>query len=275
MRLPGHRQRATRLHLSKVRRHGPSIEIDRSVRALVENALSVYRVHDEQLKTLRPNVIVTQSQCELCAVSQSDVEASVASVLDGETAIASLEAVDLAGLWRDIEHVGSAIQVDTTDLIQHLQNRIADIRRDGQSAPKPSHRCLEWLDPLMFAGNWVPELVSMAGGEDIFAVPGSHSGVIEWDQIRLEDPDIIVLMPCGYDLPRTQEELPLITKLPGWSELRAVETGSVVATDGNHFFNRPGPRLVESLEILVEIFHPDECGKYGHHGTAWTQADMT
>ena len=142
MRLPGHRQRATRLHLSKVRRHGPSIEIDRSVRALVESALSVYRVHDEQLKTLRPNVIVTQSQCELCAVSQSDVEASVASVLDGETAIASLEAVDLAGLWRDIEHVGSAIQVDATDLIQHLQNRIADIRRDGQSAPSP--RIVVW-----------------------------------------------------------------------------------------------------------------------------------
>ena len=122
----------------------------------------------------------------------------------------------------------------------------------------------------MFAGNWVPELVQMAGGENMFAQPGSHSGVISWDAVVSDDPDIIILMPCGYDLSRTLEEVPLLTGLPGWAGLRAVGNGCVFATDGNHYFNRPGPRLVESLEILVEILHPADRDLYGHLNTAWT-----
>jgi len=247
-----------------------SLEIDRSVRALVENALSVYRVHEKTLQTLRPDVIVTQSQCEICAVSHSDVEASVAAVLDAETTIASLEAVDLGGLWRDIQHVGEAIQTDSAGLIERLQSRLSEVRRDTTDGSRPRVFCLEWLEPMMFAGNWVPELIEMAGGEDLFAQSGAHSGVISWDGVVSCDPDIIILMPCGYDLSRTLEEVPLLTNLPGWASLRAVRNGHVFATDGNHYFNRPGPRLIESLEILVEIMHPACRDHYGHRNTAWT-----
>ena len=130
-----------------------SLEIDRSVRALVENALSVYRVHEKTLQTLRPDVIVTQSQCEICAVSHSDVEASVAAVLDAETTIASLEAVDLGGLWRDIQHVGEAIQTDSAGLIERLQSRLSEVRRNTTDGSRPRVFCLEWLEPMMFAGN--------------------------------------------------------------------------------------------------------------------------
>lgn len=247
-----------------------SLEIDRSVRALVENALSVYRVHEKTLQTLRPDVIVTQSQCEICAVSHSDVEASVAAVLDAETTIASLEAVDLGGLWRDIQHVGEAIQTDSAGLIERLQSRLSEVRRDTTDGSRPRVFCLEWLEPMMFAGNWVPELIEMAGGEDLFAQSGAHSGVISWDGVVSCDPDIIILMPCGYDLSRTLEEVPLLTNLPGWASLRAVRNGHVFATDGNHYFNRPGPRLIESLEILVEILHPACRDQHGHRNTAWT-----
>lgn len=252
-----------------------SLEIDRSVRALVENALSVYRVHEKTLQTLQPDVIVTQSQCEICAVSHSDVEASVAAVLDAETTIASLEAVDLGGLWRDVQHVGEAIQADSAGLIERLQSRLSEVRRDTTDGSRPRVFCLEWLEPLMFAGNWVPELIRMAGGEDLFAQPGSHSGVISWDEVVSGDPDIIILMPCGYDLPRTLAEVPLLTRLPGWAGLSAVRNGCVFATDGNHYFNRPGPRLVESLEILVEILHLADRDLYSHLNSAWTPISKT
>jgi len=157
----------------------PSVEIDKSVRSLVENALSVYKVHDEVLERLRPDVIVTQSQCELCAVSQTDVEASVAAVLDQETRIASMDAVDLDGLWTDIICVGNALGVDPTGVIVGLKDRLQTIKDEFESTSGPTVACLEWVDPLMFVGNWVPELVSLAGGTDVFASAGQHSSVIE------------------------------------------------------------------------------------------------
>jgi iron complex transport system substrate-binding protein len=248
-----------------------SIEIDRSVRGLVENALSVYKVHDDTLKQLNPDVIVTQSQCDICAVSRSDVEASVASVLDGQATIAAMEAVDLAGLWADILCVGNALEVDAQPLVDQLTDRLSRARRETGSEP-PRVACLEWLDPLMSAGNWVPELIQMAGGVDLFSAPGSHSGVITWEAIVEADPDIIILMPCGYDLARTSEEIPLLTRLHEYGSLRAVKENEIYVTDGNHYFNRPGPRLVDSLEILVEILHADERGKFGMEGNAWERA---
>jgi iron complex transport system substrate-binding protein len=250
----------------------PSVEIDKSVRNLVENALSVYRVHDDVLGSLTPDAIVTQSQCELCAVSQSDVEASVASVLNDDTAIASMEAVDLAGLWRDITHTGEVIGVDPEPLLDRLKARIDTIRHRVPDGRQPRVACLEWIEPLMFAGNWVPELVALAGGEDVFGKAGDHSTVISWEQVQAADPDIVILMPCGYDLERTREEIPLLTKLRGWETLRAAREGSIYITDGNHYFNRPGLRLVDSLEILVEILHsPDP--NLARKGVSWEPAD--
>jgi iron complex transport system substrate-binding protein len=120
----------------------------------------------------------------------------------------------------------------------------------------------------MAAGNWVPELVELAGGKDLFGKPGEHSGWIEWNALESLDPERIILMPCGFDLQRTQRESLLLQKKSEWRELRAVKTGQVFATDGNAFFNRPGPRLVESFEILVEILHPEQ-KRFGHRGRGW------
>jgi iron complex transport system substrate-binding protein len=256
---------------TKFDKDASSIEIDRSVRGLVENALSVYKVHDDTLKQLNPDVIITQSQCDICAVSRSDVEASVATVLEGQATIAAMEAVDLAGLWVDILCVGNALEVDAQTLVDQLTDQLSRARREAGSEP-PRVACLEWLDPLMSAGNWVPERVQMAGSVDLFSAPESHSGVIAWEAIVEADPNIIIPMPGGYNLARTREEIPLLTRLNEYGSLRAVRENQIYVTDGNHYFNRPGPRLVDSLEILVEILHPDEHGRFGMEGAAWKKA---
>jgi iron complex transport system substrate-binding protein len=128
---------------------------------------------------------------------------------------------------------------------------------------RPTVACIEWIDPLMAAGNWVPELVALAGGINLFGEPGKHSPWMTWDDLVRRDPDVIVVMPCGFDLERTKDELPALTTRPGWSELKAVRTGRVWAADGNAYFNRPGPRLVEALEMLAEAVHP-EVFQFGH-----------
>jgi iron complex transport system substrate-binding protein len=148
---------------------------------------------------------------------------------------------------------------------------MAEIEKRAQSIPqRPRVACIEWAEPLMAAGNWVPELVTMAGGIDLFGTPGKHSPWMEWDKLCHANPDVIILMPCGYGLERTRADLPLLQARPGWGDLRAVRTGNVFVTDGNQFFNRPGPRLVESLEILAEVLHRDQF-EFGHRGTAWVK----
>jgi iron complex transport system substrate-binding protein len=134
--------------------------------------------------------------------------------------------------------------------------------------PHPIVACLEWLDPLMAAGNWMPELVVMTGGVNCFGTAGKHSPTMRWEQLREVDPDVILALPCGLDLSRTRREMAAVTALPGWSDLRAVRSRRVYVTDGNQFFNRPGPRLVESLEILAEILHP-QAFHFGHEGIGW------
>src|SRR5947207_1550348 len=135
---------------------------------------------------------------------------------------------------------------------------MAAIAERARSLPhKPTVACLEWIDPLMAAGNWMPELVEMAGGVNLFGEAGKHSPWMTWEQLRERDPEVIVALPCGLDLERTRHEMTALTSRPGWDDLRAARQQRVYVTDGNQFFNRPGPRLVESLEILVELLHPD------------------
>ncbi|MGB3201026.1 MAG: ABC transporter substrate-binding protein, partial [Nodosilinea sp.] len=128
--------------------------------------------------------------------------------------------------------------------------------------------CIEWTEPLMAAGNWVPELVTIAGGESLFGEVGRHSPWLTWDDLVTADPEIIVIMPCGYDLVVTQRESEALATHPQWAQLNAVQTGRVYLTDGNQYFNRPGPRLVDSVEILAEIFHPQQA-VYGYRGQGW------
>ena len=248
-----------------------SREIDRQVKNLLQDALSVYRVDAEKLRALRPDLILTQSQCEVCAVSLKEVEDTVGCWLDRRPRIISLSPLSLADVWEDIRRVAEALGVPEQgkQMLKHLKNRCVDvIEKVCAVERRPSVACIEWIEPLMAAGNWVPDLVDLAGGEDLFGESGKHSPWLNWEAVREHDPEIIVVMPCGFDLARTRQELPALTRKADWSKLRAVEQGRVYLADGNQYFNRPGPRLVESLEILAEILHP-KIFQFGHENRGW------
>ncbi len=250
---------------------GSSADIDRRVKAVLQDALSVYRVHTDMLRALRPDVIVTQSQCEVCAVSQRDVEEAVGQWLDGRPRIVSLAPNALADVWDDIRRVAEALDVAGRgeELVRQLRQRITAIADRARALPhRPTVACIEWIDPLMAAGNWTPELVELAGGTNLFGTPGRHSPGLTWEQLQERNPEVIVVMPCGFDLERTRRDMPALTRRPGWVDLAAVRAGRVFLADGNQYFNRPGPRLVESLEILAELCHPEEFA-FGHEGSGW------
>jgi iron complex transport system substrate-binding protein len=250
---------------------GTSYEIDQRVKAIVQESLSVYRVDGERLRELAPDVIVTQAQCEVCAVSLREVERTVCAWLRTCPRLVSLNPNALADVWTDVALVADALDArDRGDeLIARLQGRMADItERAHRLTERPRVACIEWIDPLMAAGNWMPELVERAGGVNLFGVGGKHAPWMTWEQLTAADPDVIALMPCGFDVARTQRELPTLAQRPEWPRLKAVREGRVVLTDGNQYFNRPGPRLVESLEILAEVLHPGVFA-FGHEARGW------
>jgi iron complex transport system substrate-binding protein len=240
---------------------GNSREIDTLVKTTLTNALSIYEVFDDVLERLQPTHILTQTQCEVCAVSLRDVERSVAAKLDSRPKIVSLQPNSLADIWDDFRRVAGALDIAPRgeQCIADLQRRMQQTsHRARQAGPRPTVACIEWLEPLMAAGNWMPELVEMAGGINLFGEAGRHSPWMTWDDLLARDPDIIIALPCGFDLARTAAETYWLTNHPHWPELRAVKTGRVYLADGNQFFNRPGPRVAESLEILAEILWPSD-----------------
>jgi iron complex transport system substrate-binding protein len=250
---------------------GSSCEIDQRVKSLLREAISVYRVDAERLRELEPDVIVTQSQCDVCAVSLRDVERAVCSWLSACPQLVSLAPNGLADVWTDIERVAAALDARErgAELIQKLQGRINAIaERASTLSARPTVACIEWIDPLMAAGNWMPELVELAGGVNLFGEAGKHSPWMTWEQLAARDPDVIVVLPCGFDMDRSRRNMPVLTSRPDWPRLRAVVEGRVFLADGNQYFNRPGPRLVESLEILAELLHP-EAFWFGHEATGW------
>ncbi len=252
----------------------PSAEIDRQVKAVLRDALSVYRVHTDVLERLQPDVVITQSQCEVCAVSWRDVERALCAWIGSRPRLVSLEPNALADVWGDIRRVAEVLAVPDrgAELVGQLQGRMAVIAERARALPAhPTVACIEWLDPLMAAGNWVPELVALAGGANLFGEAGKHSPWMSWQELVGRDPDVIVVLPCGFDIERSRQELSALTRKPEWSALRAVRNGRVYLTDGNQYFNRPGPRLAESLEILAELLHP-EAFHFGHEGTGWERA---
>lgn len=251
---------------------GSSREIDERVKSVLEAALSVYRVDADRLRALRPDVIVTQSQCEVCAVSLPDVERALESWLDGaRPALISLEATSLKGVMADIGRAGAALGAGSAAerLIAGLKRRMEAIEAAAQkAASRPSVATIEWIEPLMAGGNWMPEIVAMAGGTNLFGEAGSHSPRIEFDRLLAADPEVMIVAPCGFDIQRTMSELSHLRGRPGFAQLRAARQGRVYVADGNQFFNRPGPRLVESLEIMAEILHPNSF-RFGHRGNGW------
>ncbi len=245
-----------------------SREIDDDVVRLVREGLSVYRVEAERLRDLRPDVILTQDHCEVCAASLRDVEAAVCDWVGGRPRLVSLSPSSLADVWGDFQRVSDALGVPDRGraLVRELTDRVTAMGEATGGLPDPpSVACIEWIDPLMAAGNWMPELVHLAGGRNLFGATGQHSPRLEWEALRAADPDLLLVLPCGFDLPRTRAEMAPLSTRPGWRELSAVRSGRVFLTDGNRYFNRPGPRLVESLEILAEILHPERFD-FGHAG---------
>lgn len=260
-----------------MRPDGSSRDIDNAVKAALEQAVSIYEVIGDTLRQLRPTVIVTQDQCEVCAVALRDVEAAVCSLLDQSVAIVSLQPEGLGKVFDDIRRVaaalgaagaGDALIAGMTERFQAVQARCADKRR-------PSIACIEWADPLMAAGNWIPELAEIAGGRDPFGQAGKHAPWLDPKQLFAEDPDVIVFMPCGFGLVRSTAEARALLVKPEWQTLKAVKTGRVYATDGNSYFNRPGPRLVESAEILAEILHPEIATTQVLQGMAWQSVSVS
>ena len=253
---------------------GTSYEIDQRVKAILAEGLSVYRVDAERLRALAPDVIVTQSQCEVCAVSLRDVEQAVCEWIESRPRIVSLEPYALADVWRDIATVATALGAAErgVELVTRLRRRIEKIVEPARGlSERPSVAVVEWIDPLMAAGNWMPELVEMAGGVNLFGEAGKHSPWMTIEELADRDPDWILVIPCGFDLERTRADMPALAARPEWMRLRAVRERRVVLGDGNQYFNRPGPRLVESLEILAEILHP-EAFQFGHRGSGWQTA---
>jgi iron complex transport system substrate-binding protein len=250
---------------------GLSYEIDQRVKAILQEALSVYRVDADLLERLRPTHIITQSQCEVCAVSLKDVEQAVCQFTSSQPIVVSLEPNALADVWSDIRRVAAALNAPERgeELIAGLRRRMDEIAAKARSArSRPTVACVEWIEPLMAAGNWTPELVEMAGGVNLFGEAGKHSPWMSWEELVAADPDVIVISPCGFDIARTMEETDLLTGKPEWRGLKAVKENRVLVADGNQYFNRPGPRLAESLEILAESLHP-KLFHFGHEGKAW------
>ena len=256
---------------ARLNSNAPSGEIHDKVNNLLQSALSIYQIKTDVLEQLQPTHIVTQDQCDVCAVSLSDVEKAVSTLTNSSPKIISLQPNVLKDVWTDIERVGTALGVDSVKVLENLEARVKIVEQKIQGLSLielPKVACIEWTDPLMVASNWIPELVNFAGGQTLFSVAGQPSAHLSWEALIASNPDAIIFMPCGFDLNRTRQEAQLLTQSPEWQKLHATQSGRVYITDGNSYFNRPGPRLADSLEILAEILHP-EIFQYGYKGTAW------
>ncbi len=251
----------------------PSGEIDRQVKDRLRRALSLYRVDTDALGALRPDVIVTQTQCEVCAVSLGDVERALAEWAGSQPRLVSLRPNALADIWADIRRLAEALGVPARGeaLVADLEGRMAALAQRARGLPeRPRVACVEWIDPLMAGGHWMPELVDRAGGQDVLARPGAHSAQIALRDLVAADPQVILVAPCGFDIARTRREMAAVSAQPDWAGLGAVRAGRVYLADGNRYFNRPGPRLAESLEILAEILHPGAFD-FAREGRGWVR----
>lgn len=255
------RPRVTR---TRVDPHAASAEIDAQVRATASVGEPLYEVDFERLASLSPELIITQAQCDVCAVRYEDVANAVAQSPSLErTQVVALNPRRLGDILTDIRRVGRVAQCETgaAAYVAQLEQRIERVRKMTQDLPfdaRPRVACLEWCEPPMLAANWMPELVELAGGRaPDSSVAGQHSNATTWDEVESFDPQVVLIMPCGIDLQRAISEARSLPELPQWPRLSAVQSGKVYAVDGNAYFNRSGPRIIDSLEILAYLLHPD------------------
>lgn len=238
---------------------GTSSDIDIAVRKLVRDGLSVYRIREEELRAANPDLIVTQEQCEVCAVSYSEVKAAAHDWLDPSTEIVSLKPNRLDDVLQDLVRVAEAADVAAAGaaLERSCRERLERLRQGvTQVRSRPRVACIEWIEPLMVAGNWIPELVELGGGTYDLVASGKHSPSITWQQLVDYAPDVVIVMPCGFKLDQTRRELRRLTERDEWRSLPAVRNRRVYSVDGNAYFNRPGPRIIDSAELLAGLVQP-------------------
>jgi iron complex transport system substrate-binding protein len=247
-------------------------EIDARVKAGASQP--IYSLDRERIETLRPDLILTQAQCDVCAINEEHVRRVLDDKKGNNPHLVALAAHRMQDLWKDIQTLADALGVTDPGraLVKELKQRcVAIIEQACLVKRRPSVACLEWLDPLMAAGNWVPELVELAGGQNLLTAPGQHSDWLSWEALCASDPSILIIMPCGFNLEKTKQEWTRLRSEASWEKLKAVRDKQVYLTDGNQFFNRPGPRLIDSLEMLAGILHPGTF-KALHRGTGWIKA---
>ena len=236
-------------------------EIDTKIRETLKAGEGVYRFKPDALKNAKPDLIITQGLCDVCAIPNHFV-IKEAKTLRPEPQILSLDPQDLTGILTDIRRVGEITgQIDRAGaVVDALEERVGEVAgrtRDLPAAKRPRVAMIEWVDPIFGGGHWVPEMIELAGGRDVLARPGEPSQVIPWETVLSSAPEIIIIAPCGYDIPRARKDAELLRQRPGWNTLPAVKSGRVYFMDANATLSRPGPRIVDGLEDLAQIIHPE------------------
>ena len=252
-------------------------EIDTCIKNILGDALPVYTLKRDVIRQLAPDMVITQAQCDVCAVSLPQVEQALEDDTGRVTRILSLSPATLTGIFDNISEVAAALGVQESgaSLLEQLHERLDIIRHKLKFiSDRPLVACVEWLDPFMISGNWIPGLVQIAGGLPILAESGKHSRGVQWTDIQAADPDIIILMPCGFGIAQTMKELNLLLQQPGFAELKAIKGNRLYITDGNRYFNRPGPAIVDSVEILAEIINPKQF-IFGYEGAGWIRFEAS
>ncbi len=249
---------------------GSSRDIDERVRTRLHAGQPLYEVDEAAIAALRPDVLITQTHCEVCAVSPADLAhgAMAAELLRKQ--VVALHTGSLEAILDGFVTVARVLDLASAgeSLVDCVRSRLAALAETTRALRRPSVVCLEWIDPIFAMGNWGPELVDWAGGTHLLGSPGEHSKAIPWQDVRRADPEVLVVAPCGFGLDRTTAEMPLFAERPGWHDLRAVRTDRVFVADGNRYFNRSGPSVLDTAMILAEILHPDAFAPR-HEGGAW------
>jgi iron complex transport system substrate-binding protein len=233
-------------------------QIDAAVRDSLANQETIYYLDDARLADLQPDLLLTQELCDVCAVGPPLVQQAIVS-LEPPPRVASLEPRTLAEVMDSIVSVGRLTGVEgrAQDLVDRLNDRLNRVRQGIMGRDRVPVLTLEWVDPVFVGGHWVPEQVWIAGGLDVLGKQGEPSRQVDWSDVVESDPDVVVAMPCGFGLDRSAQEMARADLPAAWHDLRAVRNGDVYVVDGSSYFNRPGPRLIDGVEILASILHPD------------------
>jgi len=233
-------------------------EIDAAVRASLADAATIYHLDSGLLQRLLPDLVLTQELCEVCAVGPEEVQ-SVMRALPVRPRMLSLEPTTLDEVLDSITHVGvlTGVEDRASALVASLRERVSWVRNSVEGTNSVRVLTLEWIEPVFAGGHWVPEMVQIAGGQDVLGVAGRPSQQFTWEDVLATDPDLIVAMPCGFDLERSLLEMRRTSFPDAWYDLRAVKSGQVYVVDGSAYFNRPGPRLVDGIELLASILHSE------------------